>query len=133
MEALAVALPAALEPFVELVARRAGAGAVRRCHGDLHLRNIVLIESRPVPFDAIEFSPRMASIDVLYDLAFALMDLCERGLQPLANRLLNEWLWRIGDLPGATHEEALALLPHFLSRRAAVRAFVEASSAALAA
>jgi uncharacterized protein len=130
-EALATSLPAALEPHVALVARRAGAGAVRRCHGDLHLRNIVLIERKPVPFDAIEFSPRMASIDVLYDLAFTLMDLCERSQRSLANRLLNEWLWRIGPLPGATHEEALALLPHFLSRRAAVRAFVEASSAAL--
>jgi aminoglycoside phosphotransferase family enzyme/predicted kinase len=131
-EALAVALPGALEPFVELVARRAGAGAVRRCHGDLHLRNIVLIGGQPVPFDAIEFSERIASIDVLYDLAFALMDLCDRGLQPLANRLLNDWLWRIAELPHASHEEALVLLPHFLSRRAAVRAFVEASGAALA-
>ncbi|MFI4999457.1 MAG: AAA family ATPase, partial [Reyranellales bacterium] len=134
-EALAVALPAALEPFVDLVARRAAAGAVRRCHGDLHLRNIVLIPNssggKPVPFDAIEFSERMASIDVLYDLAFALMDLCERRLGALANRLLNEWLWRIAELPAAPHDEALALLPHFLSRRAAVRAFVEASSAAL--
>ncbi|HTR87258.1 MAG TPA: AAA family ATPase [Reyranella sp.] len=132
-ETLAEALPAALEPFVDIVARRAAAGAVRRCHGDLHLRNIVLIDGRPVPFDAIEFSPRMASIDVLYDLAFTLMDLCERGLQPLANRLLNEWLWRIAELPEAPHETALALLPHFLSRRAAVRAFVDASSAALGA
>lgn len=130
-EALAVALPAALEPFVDLVARRAAAGAVRRCHGDLHLRNIVLIDGKPVPFDAIEFSEKMATIDVLYDLAFALMDLCERRLGPLANRLLNEWLWRITELPGAPHDDALALLPHFLSRRAAVRAFVEASSAAL--
>ncbi|MBV8193699.1 MAG: AAA family ATPase [Alphaproteobacteria bacterium] len=131
-EALAVELPGALEPHLELVARRAGAGAVRRCHGDLHLRNIVLIDGQPVPFDAIEFSQRIASIDVLYDLAFTLMDLWERGLHGLANRLLNEWLWRIADLPNAPHEEALALLPHFLSRRSAVRAFVEASGAALA-
>lgn len=130
-EALAVALPGALEPFVELVARRAGAGAVRRCHGDLHLRNIVLIDGAPVPFDAIEFSERIASIDVLYDFAFALMDLCDRDLRSLANRLLNDWLWRIAELPQAPHEEALALLPHFLSRRASVRAFVEASGAAL--
>ena len=98
--------------FVDLVARRVAAGAIRRCHGDLHLRNIVLIEGKPVPFDAIEFSERIANIDVLYDLAFALMDLCERGLRPLANRLLNEWLWRIAELPEASHEEALALLPH---------------------
>lgn len=131
-EALATALPAALEAHIELVARRAGAGAVRRCHGDLHLRNIVLIDGKPVPFDAIEFSERLASIDVLYDLAFTLMDLCERGLQPLANRLFNEWLWRIGELPQAPHDEALALLPHFLSRRACVRAFVDAAGAALA-
>ena len=131
-EALATALPDALEAHIELVARRAGAGAVRRCHGDLHLRNIVLIDGQPVPFDAIEFSERMASIDVLYDLAFTLMDLCERGLRPLANRLFNEWLWRIAELPQAPHEEALALLPHFLSRRACVRAFVDAAGAALA-
>jgi predicted kinase len=131
-EALAVELPGALEPFLAIVARRAGAGAVRRCHGDLHLRNIVLIDGQPVPFDAIEFSQRIASIDVLYDLAFTLMDLWERGLHGLANRLLNEWLWRVVELPEASHEEALALLPHFLSRRSAVRAFVEASGAALA-
>ena len=131
-ESLATALPMALEPFLDLVARRAAAGAVRRCHGDLHLRNIVLIDGKPVPFDAIEFSEKIASIDVLYDIAFALMDLCDRDLGALANRLLNEWLWRIAELPGAPHEEALALLPHFLSRRATVRAFVEASGAALA-
>jgi aminoglycoside phosphotransferase family enzyme/predicted kinase len=131
-EALATALPGALEPYVDVVARRAEAGAVRHCHGDLHLRNIVLIDGKPVPFDAIEFSEKIASIDVLYDLAYALMDLCERDLRTLANRLLNEWLWRIAELPQAGHEEALVLLPHFLSRRAAVRAFVDASSAALA-
>jgi uncharacterized protein len=130
-EALATALPAALEPFLDVVARRAAAGAVRHCHGDLHLRNIVLIDGKPVPFDAIEFSEKIASIDVLYDIAYALMDLCECGLGVLANRLMNEWLWRITELPPAPHEEALALLPHFLSRRAAVRAFVDASSAAL--
>jgi aminoglycoside phosphotransferase family enzyme/predicted kinase len=130
-EALAEAMPRALEPFLDLVARRVAAGAIRRCHGDLHLRNIVLIDGKPMPFDAIEFSERIANIDVLYDLSFALMDLCERRLRPLANRLLNEWLWRIGELPQASHEEALGLLPMFLSRRASIRAFVDASMAAV--
>jgi aminoglycoside phosphotransferase family enzyme/predicted kinase len=130
-EALAEAMPRALEPFIDLVARRVAAGAIRRCHGDLHLRNIVLIDGKPVPFDAIEFSERIANIDLLYDLSFALMDLCERKLRPLANRLLNEWLWRIAELPGAPHHEALALLPMFLSRRAAIRAFVDAQVAAV--
>ena len=130
-ETLAEAMPAALEPHMELVARRVAAGAIRRCHGDLHLRNIVLIAGKPVPFDAIEFSERIPNIDVLYDLSFALMDLCERDFWPLANRLLNEWLWRIAELPEAPHEEALALLPMFLSRRASIRAFVDAASASV--
>ncbi len=130
-EALAETMPAALEPHMELVARRVTAGAVRRCHGDLHLRNIVMLGDEPVPFDAIEFSERIANIDVLYDLSFALMDLCERRLRPLANRLLNEWLWRIAELADAPHEEALALLPMFLSRRASIRAFVDAQAAAV--
>ena len=94
------------------------AGAVRRCHGDLHLRNIVLIDGKPVPFDAIEFSERIANIDVLYDLAFALMDLCERGLRPLANRLLNEWLWRIAELPRRRTRRRWRCCRMFLSRRA---------------
>ena len=126
-EALAEAMPRSLAPHRDLVARRRADGWVRRCHGDLHLRNIVMLEGKPVPFDAIEFSPRIAIIDVLYDLAFTLMDLCHRGLRRLANRLLNEWLWR---MPG-DHEEALALLPMFLGRRAAIRAYVDAANAAI--
>jgi hypothetical protein len=128
---LALALPGALEPYVALVDRRVEAGAIRRCHGDLHLRNIVLIDGKPMPFDAIEFSERIANIDVMYDIAFALMDLCHRGLRPLANRLLNEWLWRIADLPAAPHHEALALLPMFLARRASIRAYVDSSVTAV--
>jgi aminoglycoside phosphotransferase family enzyme/predicted kinase len=130
-EALAEAMPRALEPFVELVAQRQAAGAVRRCHGDLHLRNIVLLQGEPVPFDAIEFSEKIANIDVLYDLAFSLMDLSRQGLGALANRLLNEWLWRIADLPAASHDEALALLPLFLSRRASIRAYVDSAITAV--
>jgi uncharacterized protein len=36
--------------------KRGEAGFVRRCHGDLHLRNIVLIDGEPTLFDAVEFS-----------------------------------------------------------------------------
>jgi aminoglycoside phosphotransferase family enzyme/predicted kinase len=130
-EALAEAMPRSLEPFVELVVRRLAAGAIRRCHGDLHLRNIVVLNGQPVPFDAIEFSDRIANIDVLYDLAFALMDLARQGLGALANRLLNEWLWRVGEVEGASHEEALALLPMFLARRASIRAYVDSAITAV--
>ena len=71
---------------------RGAAGFIRRIHGDLHLGNIVLLDGRPVLFDAIEFSPLIASGDVLYDLAFLLMDLVERGLPPAANIVLNRYL-----------------------------------------
>ena len=99
------------------------AGKVRRCHGDLHLRNICLLDGKPVLFDCIEFSDEIASIDVLYDLAFLLMDLEHRNLQDLANQGLNRYL----DL---TDEDAgLAALPLFVSLRAAVRAHVTAAAA----
>lgn len=113
-----------LRQVQQLLDRRARDGYVRRCHGDLHLRNIVLLEGRPRLFDAIEFDPAMASIDVLYDLAFLVMDLDCGGFHELANRLLNRYLQRSDDLEG------LAALPLFLSLRAAIRAKVQASAAA---
>src|SRR5262249_17491882 len=58
-----------------LLIARGRAGCIRRCHGDLHLGNIVIMDGAPVPFDALEFSEVLGTIDVLYDLAFLLMDL----------------------------------------------------------
>jgi aminoglycoside phosphotransferase family enzyme len=54
---------------------RAAEGFVRQCHGDLHLRNIVMIDDRPVLFDGIEFSEECSIIDIFYDFAFLVMDL----------------------------------------------------------
>lgn len=97
---------------------RARRGFVRRCHGDLHLRNIVCWKGSPLPFDALEFDPALASGDVLYDLAFLLMDLDHRSLREHANRVLNRYLSQTDDLEG------LKALPLFLSVRAVVRAKV---------
>ena len=107
-----------------LLARGAG-GYVRRCHGDLHLRNVVLIDGEPTLFDAVEFSDSIASGDVLYDLAFLLMDLEERRLRRAANRVFNRYL---GPEPPQALA-GLAALPLFLSLRAAIRAKVEAAGA----
>jgi len=66
----------------------------------------------------------MATGDLLYDLAFLLMDLVERGLDGAANAVLNRYLvetQRMEDLDG------LAALPLFLSLRAAIRAKVTAA------
>ena len=100
--------------------QRGRQGYVRRCHGDLHLANIVLIDRKPVLFDAIEFDATMASTDVLYDLAFPLMDLVRYGRQAAANALLNRYL----ALTASENLDALATLPLFLSLRAAIRAHV---------
>jgi uncharacterized protein len=105
-----------------LLLEREKKGQVRRYHGDLHLRNIVLIEDQPVLFDAIEFDETIATCDVLYDLAFLLMDLWIRGLHRHANLLLNRYLWICDDIE--VQLKGLSLLPLFLSLRAAIRAKV---------
>jgi len=109
-----------LHKHLSLIQQRATGGMVRRCHGDAHLANIVMINNKPVLFDAIEFDPVIATIDVLYDLAFPIMDFLHFGYSETANRLLNRYLqYRWLD-----HGHALRLLPLFLSIRAAVRALV---------
>ncbi|MEO8070566.1 MAG: AAA family ATPase [Acidobacteriota bacterium] len=100
-------------------------GFVRRCHGDLHLRNIVVLDGRPTLFDAIEFNDEIACIDVLYDLSFLLMDLWRRHLPAHANAVWNGYLDETNDVDG------IPLLPMFLSCRAAVRAKTSATAAAL--
>ncbi len=48
-----------------ILLKRGEVGFVRRGHGDLHLRNIVLIDGGPTLFDAVEFSDEIATGDVL--------------------------------------------------------------------
>jgi predicted kinase len=118
---------ATLAPLLEA---RARGGCLRHCHGDLHLRNIVEIDGAPVLFDAIEFDDRLATIDVLYDLAFLLMDLGKRGLAAHANAVLNAYLEAEG---GTGNLLGLAVLPLFLAMRSTIRAKVEMLRARMAA
>lgn len=114
---------ASLSAFLRLrilLAQRGRQGYVRRCHGDLHLANIVLIGDRPVLFDAIEFDPVIASVDVLYDLAFTIMDFLRYDRPANANVLLNRYL----GITSADNLDALAALPLFMSLRSAIRAHV---------
>jgi len=130
VSALTDATRGAFERVRALLAARERAGRVARGHGDLHLGNIVLLDGVPVLFDAIEFDPKIATGDMLYDLAFLLMDLIERKLTQAANIVLNRYLnetRRTEDL------DALTALPLFLSLRAAIRAKVAAARRALGA
>ncbi len=109
---------ATLAARAELLDRRVAQGKIRRCHGDLHLRNIVLWQGRPTLFDAIEFNDAFSCIDVLYDLAFLLMDLLHRGDADAAALVCNRYLDRADEADG------LPLLPLFISVRASIRAHV---------
>ncbi|GIK34092.1 MAG: hypothetical protein AMXMBFR45_19940 [Gammaproteobacteria bacterium] len=97
-------------------------GAVRECHGDLHLGNLVRLGNRVVPFDALEFDPALRWIDVMNEMAFLIMDLDVRGRRDLAFQALNGYLDITGDFAG------LAGLRLYLSYRALVRAKVASLS-----
>jgi aminoglycoside phosphotransferase family enzyme len=114
-DALFAGLGEALTRQAPVIEARRRAGWVREGHGDLHLRNICLFEGRVTPFDALEFDPALSTTDVLYDLAFLLMDLRVRGLTGLAE-LAEARYWAIsGQTP------AKPLLQVFMALRATVR------------
>jgi uncharacterized protein len=121
VEALAAAARGWIARLAPILAARAAAGRVRRCHGDLHLGNLCLLQGRVTPFDALEFDEALATIDTGYDLAFLLMDLDCRVGRAAANRVMNRYVARTGDA------DATAGLPLFLSQRAMVRAHVLAA------
>ncbi|MBV6657558.1 MAG: AAA family ATPase, partial [Devosiaceae bacterium] len=117
---------AALADLESLVLKRGEDQRVRRCHGDLHLRNIVKLKQGVRLFDAIEFDDRIATGDVLYDLAFLLMNLDEAGHRGLANHALNHFL---SHTKSGRDFDGLRALPLYLSVRAGLRAKISAMTA----
>lgn len=103
----------------ELLTRRRAAGFVRRGHGDYHLGNICVFHERVTPFDPLAFDDALATCDVLYDLAFLLMDLRAHGLPAFANRAMNAYFDE-----AEQDEHALALLSPFMALRALVRSTI---------
>lgn len=101
-----------------LLTARKTQGFIRECHGDLHLKNIVLFDGRPLLFDRIEFNDDFRWTDVMADVAFLAMDLDHNHQSPLARRFLNQYFSLSGDYEG------LALLPYYQAYRAIVRAKV---------
>jgi len=116
---------ARIDALADVLEARRKAGRVRACHGDLHLKNICLVDGKPTLFDAIEFSTDFSDIDVLYDLAFLMMDLDFHDKRRLSSFLFNRYL-DVGD----EQADAFSVLPVFLSMRAQIRAHVGAAIAA---
>jgi len=118
---------AAVEGFIAenqgLFQRRRASGFVRRCHGDLHSKNIfvlgegsrsqgvkdsssrtlesstpVILESSSVRiFDCIEFNPRFSCSDVASEIAFMAMDLDYWGRKDLADFFVERYVVHTGD------------------------------------
>ncbi|MBF1989892.1 AAA family ATPase [Fischerella thermalis] len=102
----------------ELFKSRIANDYIRECHGDLHLSNIALWQDKILLFDCIEFNEPFRFVDVMYDVAFTVMDLEARQSRDLANVFLNTYVEQTGDWEG------LQVLPLYLSRQAYVRAKV---------
>jgi uncharacterized protein len=91
---------AAVEEFIAenrgLFQRRRANGFVRRCHGDLHSRNI-FVDSGVHIFDCIEFNPRFSCSDVASEIAFMAMDLDYWGRKDLASFFVERYFVHTGD------------------------------------
>jgi aminoglycoside phosphotransferase family enzyme/predicted kinase len=123
LEGIAVWSKSQLESVATLLDARQASGAVRECHGDLHLENLASIDGHIVPFDALEFDAALRCMDVMDEAAFTTMDFMAHERNDLAYEFLNSYLEKTGDYAG------LAVLPHFLVKRALIRAKVHAIKA----
>src|SRR5690606_39151229 len=72
-------------------------GWIREGHGDLHLSNVVVLDTQVTAFDCIEFDPGLRWIDVQNDAAFLAMDLLAYERSDLAYRFVDAWLGELGD------------------------------------
>ncbi|MGQ9708633.1 MAG: AAA family ATPase, partial [bacterium] len=85
----------AVERFItrnqKLFRRRQEGGFIRRCHGDLHSRNI-FITDRVYIFDCIEFNPRFSCSDTAAEVAFMAMDLDYYRRHDLSNFFVERYL-----------------------------------------
>jgi len=132
VEALVSATHAEYDRQLPLLKGRTASGFARRCHGDLHLANILVEHGEPVLFDCLEFNDLLSDLDVQYDLAFLLMDLDFRGRRDAAVRAHSAYLDAAVRSFGPQVWEGLAAMPLMLSVRAGVRAHVAAHSGDLA-
>ncbi|MBE9181291.1 AAA family ATPase [Oculatella sp. LEGE 06141] len=101
-----------------LFAERRQNNWIRECHGDLHLRNICYWENQLLLFDCIEFNEPFRFVDVIFDIAYIVMDLEARHRPDLSALFLNTYVEQTGDWDG------LQVLPIYVSRQTYVRAKV---------
>ena len=94
-------------------------------HGDLHSRNIFLLDE-PVIFDCIEFNDHFRQVDVLSEIAFFCMDLDFYGKRELELHFLDKYLI---EYPCIFTEEDHLIFEYYKLYRANVRTKVNALKA----
>jgi len=99
----------------DLLQQRIDQDKIRACHGDLHLNNICYWQGRLLLFDCIEFNEPFRFVDVMFDMAYVIMDLTVAGRNDLAAIFLSHYLEHTGDWEG------LQVLPLYVSRQSYVR------------
>lgn len=104
------------EQLITVFKKRKSDGFIRKCHGDIHLGNMVLINQKVVIFDCIEFNDNFSWIDISNDVAFLMMDLLAKKESLFAMEFLNHYLSISGDY------NSLAVLNFYQIYRAMVRA-----------
>ena len=98
-----------------LFQKRLDGDRIRACHGDLHLGNICHWEGQTLLFDCIEFNEPFRFVDVMFDIAYIVMDLEVAGRDDLSSAFLNQYVEETGDYEG------LEILPLYVSRQSYVR------------
>jgi aminoglycoside phosphotransferase family enzyme/gluconate kinase len=106
------------EERADLFQRRVADGWVRECHGDLHLGNICYWNNTLHLFDCIEFNEEFRFVDVMFDIAYIVMDLEMQQRRDLSASFLNSYVEQTGDWEG------LDVLPIYVNRQSYVRAKV---------
>lgn len=101
-----------------LLQQRRDQGKIRACHGDLHLNNICYWQNQLFLFDCIEFNEPFRFVDVMFDIAYIIMDLTVSDRRDLAATFLSRYVEVTGDWEG------LQVLPLYVSRQSYVRAKV---------
>lgn len=68
-----------LHNYRDVLEKRQTDHKIKECHGDLHLKNICIWQDKIQLFDRIEFNEPFRFVDVMYDVAFTVMDLDSKG------------------------------------------------------
>lgn len=105
-----------LKSLADRIHERNQAGYIVDGHGDLHCRNIFLMEE-PVIFDCIEFNDEFRKLDLLSEIAFLFVDLERFGRTDLAELLCKEYFAK---MPCIENEVDLQIFDYYKMYRANV-------------